>query len=55
MPTSDYPEEIDLSKNFLKAADIIPFINTLRPKMKSLNFMDNLMGYKGVTHFANFL
>jgi len=55
MPASDYPLEIDLSKNFLKCNDLIPFIGTLRSKVKSLNFKDNTLSFKGVSFFANFL
>lgn len=55
MPNEDYPAEIDLSKNFLKNTELIPFIDTLRSHVKSINLQDNTLGFKGVNHLSNYL
>lgn len=55
MPDSDYPEHIDLSNNHLRQADIIPFIKTLRRKLKTLNLRNNKLGPQGCIAFSEFL
>jgi len=55
MPDSDYPEHIDLSNNHLRQLHIIPFIRTLRKKLKTLNLRNNKLGPLGCVAFSNFL
>lgn len=54
MPVSDYPVDIDLSNNYLKSKDLIPFINTFKSKIKTINFKNNSLENKGAMHMAEF-
>jgi len=54
MPVTDYPFDIDLSNNYLKSKDLIPFINTFKNKIKTINFKNNCLDTKGTIHMAEF-
>lgn len=48
MPEEEQPNEIDLSNNNLKIAELDPFIKTLRPKIKKLSLRGNALGKTGI-------